>query len=198
MSQLDTCVELTATPGEYCKFTSWRISHSRCPFHVYHFPESHTHFGPSPLRSLPTSVLAHFGPYHTHFGPKIWVRSGHGPKWVGTEVGIERRVDSKPKEHAVLDDQKKRRIASLRSYGVLVTTKHVVLRGITFDWWRLWYHSNITIKDTCWTVLCVVLSGDWDSLSNCKICCSPLLSGFHIAAILHYWYWLTNNLIVPS
>ena len=45
------------------------ISHSRCPFHVDHFPES-----------------------HAHFGPKIWVRSGHGLKWVGTEVGIERRV----------------------------------------------------------------------------------------------------------
>jgi len=70
-------------------FTSWRISHSRCPFHVDHFPESHTHFGPSPLRSLPISVLAHFGLYHTHFSPKIWVRSGHGPKSVGTEVGIE-------------------------------------------------------------------------------------------------------------
>ena len=38
------------------------------------------------LKVIPTSVLAHFGPYHTHFGPKIWVRSGHGPKWVGTEV----------------------------------------------------------------------------------------------------------------
>ena len=45
-------------------------------------------------------------------------------------------------------------------------------------------HISITIKDTCWTVLCVILSGAWDSLSNCKICCNPLLSGFHIAAIL--------------
>jgi len=52
------------------------------------------HFGRCPFRSMPSSVLAHlvlayFGPYHTHFGPKIWVRSGHGPKWVVTEVGIE-------------------------------------------------------------------------------------------------------------
>ena len=41
------------------------------------------------LKVIPTSVLAHFGLYHTHFSPKIWVRSGHGPKSVGTEVGIE-------------------------------------------------------------------------------------------------------------
>ena len=56
---------------------------------AFHIQGVHSMFTIS-LKVIPTLVLAHFGPYHTHFGPKIWVRSGHGPKWVGTEVGIER------------------------------------------------------------------------------------------------------------
>jgi len=55
---------------------------------AFHIQGVHSTFTIS-LKVIPTSVLAHFGPYHTHFGPKIWIRSGHGPKWVGTEVGIE-------------------------------------------------------------------------------------------------------------
>jgi len=44
-----------------------------------------------PLRSLPTSVHAQFSPYNTQYSPEIWVQSGRGLKWVGTEVGIEPR-----------------------------------------------------------------------------------------------------------
>lgn len=39
-------------------------------------------------------------------------------------------------------------------------------------------------KDTCWTARCVVVSGDWDSLSSCRICWSPCSSGFHSYSIL--------------
>jgi len=59
---------------------------------AFHIQGVHSMFTIS-LKVIPTSVLAHFGPYHTHFGPKIWLRSGHGPKWVGTEVGIEQFGD---------------------------------------------------------------------------------------------------------
>ena len=35
-------------------------------------------------------------------------------------------------------------------------------------------------KDTCWTTLWVAVSGDWLSLSSCRICSKPLDSGCHI------------------
>lgn len=40
------------------------------------------------------------------------------------------------------------------------------------------------IKDTCCTALWVAVSGDWDSLSNCKICLRPSSWGCHAIFII--------------